>query len=353
MNGSIRSLCVIERVEGSSRRHAMPGNRWTVEQLHGEASYWRGCILLTAARLDLLEFIGARKKTPADFAAHYGGDPSGWEIYLDALCGIGLLRQRRRRYRSTAFSAGHLDYNAAVRLWPAYNGSRPWSGLAAALTSGKRPDQQIPFATNRRQARQLLQSLDLDARVIAPYLLKKLPLKRSRNLLDVGGGLGTYALAFCRKYPDLEATVVEHPNIAPLLRRAIGKTEMAHKIRVIGADIEREPLPRGFDVALLSNVLHAHGARENQSLLRKLHRSLNPRGRLIVRDVFMRPDKTAPQWGTLFSVLLFLHSPRGRCYSLDEILRWLHVAGFAREKGPFRSSPMPFDPDSVLVTSRA
>jgi hypothetical protein len=84
-------------------------------------------------------------------------------------------------------------------------------------------------------------------------------------------------------------------------------------------------------------------------LLRKLHRSLNPRGRLIVRDVFMRRDQTAPQWGALFSVLLFLHSPRGRCYSLDEILRWLRAAGFAREKGPFRSSPLPFDPDSVLV----
>jgi hypothetical protein len=69
---------------------------------------------------------------------------------------------------------------------------------------------------------------------------------------------------------------------------------------------------------------------------------------VIVRDVFMRRDQTAPQWGALFSVLLFLHSPRGRCYSLDEILCWLR--GWVRgEKGPFRSSPLPFDPDSVLV----
>jgi SAM-dependent methyltransferase len=327
----------------------MPGNKWTVEQLHGETSYWRACILLTAARLDLFEFIDARQKTAADFAAHYGGDPAGWEVYLNALCGMGLLRQRWRTYRNTAFSARHLDDIAAVRLWRRYDGLRQWSSLASALTSGKRPDQQVPFTTNRRQARELLNSLDLDARMIAPYLLKKLPLKRSRTLLDVGGGLGTYAVAFCRAYPDLEATVVEHPKVAPLLRRAVRKTDMAQKIRVIAADIEREPLPRGFDVALLSNVLHAHGPRENQSLLRKLHRSLNPSGRLIVRDVFMRRDRTVPQWGALFSVLLFLLSPRGRCYSLDEILRWLRAAGFAREKGPFRSSPLPFDPDSVLV----
>ena len=327
----------------------MPAHKWTVEQLHGEACYWRACILLTAARLDLCEFIGTREKTPVGFAARYGGDPAGWEIYLNALCGMGLLRRRRRAYRNSAFSARHFDHDAAVRLWPGYDGLRRWSNLGSALKSGKRPDRQIPFETDRRQARQLSRSLDLDARAIAPYLLRKLPLKLSSNLLDVGGGLGAYAIAFCQGDPDREATVVEHPSIAPLARRAIREADMAKKIRVIGVDIEREPLPLGFDIALLSNVLHAHGARVNQSLLRKLHRSLNPRGRLIVRDVFMRRDQTAPQWGALFSVLLFLHSPHGRCYSLDEILRWLRAAGFTREKGPFRSSPLPFDPDSVFV----
>ena len=124
---------------------------------------------------------------------------------------------------------------------------------------------------------------------------------------------------------------------------------MAQRIRVVSVDIMRQPLPRGFDTALVSNVLHAHGARENRSLFRKLHRSLDARGRLIVRDVFMRGDRTASPMGALFSVLLFLHSPRGRCYGHGDILRWLREAGFKRETGPFRSSPLAFDPDSVLI----
>ena len=332
-----------------TRPRAMPRKRWTVEQLQSESCYWRSCILLTAARLGLFDFVGTRGKTPAALAAHYGGDPAGWEIFLNALCAMGLLRERRRTYRNSAFAARHLRHDAAVRLWPSYDGLSRWSSLASALTSRKRPDLQIPFSSDRHQARRLLHSLDLDAREIAPYLLEKFPLKQSRALLDVGGGLGTYAIAFCRRYPDLEATVVEHPKIAPLARRAVREADMARRIRVVGVDIVRQPLPGGFDTALVSNVLHAHGARENRSLLRKLHRSLNPQGRLIVRDVFMRGDRTAPEWGTLFSVSLFLHSPRGRCYALGEILRWLREAGFKREKGPFRSSPLPFDPDSVLV----
>ena len=337
-------------VAPADRSRAMPGNkRWTIEQLQGESSYWRSCILLTAARLDLFEFVGTRGRSPAALAAHYGGDPAGWEVFLNALCAMDLLRERRRTYRNSAFAARHLNHDAAVRLWPSYDGLRRWSGLASALTSRKRPRRQIPFSSDRNQARRLLHSLDLDAREIAPHLLKRVSLKHSRFLLDVGGGLGTYALAFCRRYTDLEATVVEHPKIAPLARRAIRQANMAHRIRVVALDIVRQPLPRGFDAALVSNVLHAHGARENKSLLRKLHRSLHPQGRLIVRDVFLRADRTAPDWGALFSVLLFLHSPRGRCYALDEILSWLREAEFKPEKGPFRSSPLSFDPDSVLV----
>ena len=114
-------------------------------------------------------------------------------------------------------------------------------------------------------------------------------------------------------------------------------------------DFSREALPRGFDAVFVSNVLHAHGVDENRSLLRKLHSCLNPKGQLILRDVFMSRDRTAPEWGTLFSVLLLLHTPQGRCYALEEILGWLRQAGFADIARPFRSSPLPFDPDAVLV----
>jgi hypothetical protein len=47
-----------------------------------------------------------------------------------------------------------------------------------------------------------------------------------------------------------------------------------------------------------------------------------------------------------------LHTPEGRCYTLDEIRTWLRQAGFSRIRGPFRSSPLAFDPDSVLIATK-
>ena len=128
---------------------------------------------------------------------------------------------------------------------------------------------------------------------------------------------------------------------------------MAKKVRAIGLDISRDPLPRGFDLVFLSNVLHAHGVAASQSLLSKLHDCLKPQGHLILRDVFLSRDKTAPEWGTLFSVSLLLHTPKGRCYTLKEILGWLSRAGFSRISRPFRSSPLPFDPDSILIAKKS
>jgi SAM-dependent methyltransferase len=331
----------------------MAGKKWNLERLRSESSYWRSCILITAAQFDLLGWIGEVEKSPRAVAAHFGGHAVAWEMFLNALCGMGLLRKRAEKFSNVQFSSRYLSGAGANFLLPNYDAWDTWGGLASSLITGKRPRSQKPFVSDRAKAKRLLRGLHLHAQQIAPYLIEKLPLTGCRTLLDVGGGLGTFAAAFCRHYPRLRATMVEHPNILPLARRAVRDLGMAKRVRVIGLDFLRDALPRGFDTVFVSNVLHAHGVAQNRSLLTKLHRCLNPRGHLILRDVFMGRDRTAPEWGTLFSVSLLLHTPQGRCYALDEFLGWLRQAGFSRIKGPFRSSPLPFDPDSILIAKKS
>ena len=331
----------------------MASKRWNLERLRSESSYWRSCVLITAAHLDLFGWIGKLEKSPRAVAAHFGGHAVGWEMFLNALCGMGLMRKRGEKFSNAPFSSRHLSGVGATFLLPDYDAWDIWGGLASILITGKRPRTQKPFISDRAKAKRLLRGLHLHAQQIAPYLIEKLPLTGCRTLLDIGGGLGTFAAAFCRFYPRLQATLVEHPNILPLARRAVSDSGMAKRVRVIGLDFSRDALPRGFDTVFVSNVLHAHGVAENRSLLTQLHRCLNSRGHLILRDVFMSRDRTAPEWGTLFSVSLLLHTPQGRCYALDEILGWLRQAGFSRIRGPFRSSPLPFDPDSILIAKKS
>jgi hypothetical protein len=327
----------------------MSDKKWSLERLRTESSYWRSCILITAAHLDLFAWIGKRQKRPTALAAHFGGRPEGWEIFLNALCAMGLLRKRRGKYANTSFSSRHLSRETATFLLPEHDAWKIWGGLASALITGKRPNTQNPFFSDQNKAERLLRALDLDGKEIAPDLIAKLPLSRSETLLDLGGGLGGFAIAFCLRYRRLQATVVEHPRTAPLARRAVREAGLLKRVRVIGMDFTRAALPQGFDTVFVSNVLHSHSVNENRSLILKIRNCLNTQGQLILRDVFMRRDRTAPLWATLFSVSLLLHTPDGRCYSLDEILEWLRRSGFSSITGPFRSSRVPFDPDSVLI----
>jgi precorrin-6B methylase 2 len=331
----------------------MPESRWNRQRLRAESDYWRSCILITAAHLDLFRWLGKREKTAAAVVNRFGGSVTGWEIFLDALCGMRLLQKRGERYANVPFAARYLSGSAASFLLAAYDAWNTWGGLATVLTAGKRPSLQQPFLSNRREAERLLHALYLDGLEIAPYLIDNLPLSRSGTLLDVGGGLGAFAIAFCRSYPRLRATLVEHPNVFPLAQRAVRQAGMEERVRVVGLDFSRHALPDGFDTVFLSNVLHSHGAEENRSLLRRLFHCLNSPGQLILRDVLMRRDRTAPEWAALFSVLLLLTTPSGRCYALDEILDWLRQAGFSRITRPFRSSPLFFDPDSVLIAKKS
>jgi len=327
----------------------MRGKQWGPERFRAESGYWRAAILMAAVEVDLFAWMGKKARSRAAVAAHFGGDPQGWEIFLDALCAIGLLRKRGKKYANSRFASRHLRGDAAAFLLRDYDAWQAWGGLAAALRGGARPNTQRPFFSDAKKAYRLLRALQVDARAIAPHLIARLPLQRAGTLLDLGGGLGAFAIAFCRRYPRLRATVVEHPRIAPLARRAVGGAGLGKRMRVIGVDFRRGALPRGFDTVFLSNVLHSRGADENRKLLRKVRNCLKPEGQLILRDVFLRRDRIAPEWTALFSVSLLLHTPRGRCYTLDEIAGWLRRSGFSRIQGPFRSSPLSFDPDSVLI----
>jgi precorrin-6B methylase 2 len=326
--------------------------KWTPERLRSEGSYWRARILSTAVDLQLFDWLGKTAKSSRAAVNNFGGREEVWEIFLDALSAMGLVKKRQRKYGNSRFARRYLCSGNGLFLLPDHDAWSLWGRLPDLLTTGRRPETAHPFFTDQKRTERVLQSLDHDARKIAPYLIERLPLTHSKTLLDVGGGLGSFTFACCRRFPHLRATIVEHPKVVRFTQRAVKKARINKRVEVIALDIGKDPLPRGFDLVLISNVLHGQGTKENRVLLRSAYRSLNRGGRIVLRDVFMNNAGTDPEWGALFSVLLLLHTPNGRCYSLDEVRGWLRSAGFSGIAGPFRSSPLSFDPDSILIARK-
>ena len=71
----------------------MPGKAWNLERLRSESSYWRSCILHHRSPSRSFRLDGQARENSQGAAAHFGGSATGWEIFLDALCGMGLMQQ--------------------------------------------------------------------------------------------------------------------------------------------------------------------------------------------------------------------------------------------------------------------
>jgi len=80
-------------------------------------------------------------------------------------------------------------------------------------------------------------------------------LKDRRNMVDLGGGLGTYAIAWVGSSRTRHATIIDLPAVADLLTDLL--QEHRGQLKFIGADLnDSVELPATTDFVLFANVLH-------------------------------------------------------------------------------------------------
>src|SRR5262249_12852131 len=305
---------------------------WSEERFRQACSYWQSKILLTALRLDLFTALAEQALDAATLAARVGATERGLSTLLDALVALGLLVKQDRRYANTPFASAALD-----RRQPSFCGYMPlfdahcwelWGRLEDTIRGGTNSAQDAVFHADPLGTELLLRGLHADALRLAPALAARLDLGRRRHLLDLGGGAGTYAIAFCQASPGLTAVLFDLPEPLALAQTVVSAAGLTDRITLLAGDFRTDTLPRGFDLVLLSNVLHSQSVETNQRILSEAYRVLEPGGELIIRDVLMNEDRTSPTFGALFAVNLLLYSASGRCYTFSEVSGWLAKAGF-------------------------
>ena len=113
----------------------------------------------------------------------------------------------------------------------------------------------------------------------------------SRELLDVGGGSGMFALSLARLYPNL--TRIVSSDIAPaMVNRAVNNAKRAglsDRIEGEVQDVHKMSFSDGeFDCVVSTGSMH-HWLRPGDAL-REIDRVLRPGGKIIIFDFFGRPS---------------------------------------------------------------
>jgi SAM-dependent methyltransferase len=296
-------------------------------------AYSESKTLLAANDLDVFTVIGADGRTAGEIARRCKADPEGMRMLLDALVGLGLLTLREGRYRNRLLGRRYLDRRSPTSisnlLWLLGHHWHDWTDLPKALRKGRRGWTWATTTPSFRRRFSLAMHERSHTLAVPTVATIRLPPKAER-FLDLGGGPGSYAIALAKRHPRLEGVVLD--QTITIARRLILQEGLGARLKARAGNIFKDDLGAGYDAVLVSNVVHVFNERENHSLLRRVHDALRPGGKVFIVEFFLDDSRTKPAKSSVFSLMMYLFTATGRCYSWREMERLLKRLGFGRFK---------------------
>ncbi len=294
--------------------------------------FWPARALITANNLGVFEAT-KQKRDSSEIARKLKTDPRGTEILLDALAGLGFLKKSRGPHvntyvntkdTSTFFCRGSAYYQGDI-LRHAENIWQSWSSLDNVVKTGKK--------ARRGQVNFDFEAFILGMHNIAVFkaapVLKEVGLKGVKSALDLGGGPGTYAMEMIKGGVN-SVTLFDAPETVKIASRFIKKSGVSG-VKFLKGDFLKDDIGRGYDLVLMSNILHSHSAGDCGLLARKVKAALNPGGRAVIHDFNLEENRTTPVSSALFSMNMLVNNA-GRCYTYSEYKSFLKDAGLSQIK---------------------
>lgn len=264
--------------------------------------------------------LGESAMDAEQLASACGADTGMLAKLLVAGAAMGLLEREGQAYRNSALSGeflvegrpryqGHIIAHSA-KVWDVWSQLPKAAGVSES--AGDAAGEHRNF---------ILGMYNITMAGRGDLFLKSVDLTGRRRLVDIGGGPGTYSILACQRYPELRATVFDVPETIAIAREVIAQHGLTERIGVREGDWETDEFGRGFDAALMSNILHGPESQAAMKLV-KAHSALEPGGLLAVQEFVMNDEKTGPLVPALFNVMV-------GAYSRGELTAEIERAGFA------------------------
>ncbi|HVO67889.1 MAG TPA: methyltransferase [Syntrophales bacterium] len=309
----------------------MEKKEWNLDKLLALSGYyWKSFTLHAAIKLGIFTVIGTEQLTGEEITQRLSGEKRGVTPLLNALSAMNLIAKKGNKYFNTPASISYLSKDSpeyiGYMIMHHHHLAESWSKLDKAIRTG-RPVRSRSSHLDEEVRESFLMGMFNNAMNLAPRLINVIDLSGRRHLLDVGGGPGTYAINFCLHNPQLKATVYDLPTTRPYAARTIEKFGLSARIDFTAGDYLNEDIPGSYDVAWLSQILHAEGPKDCQKIIDKTVSVLEPGGMIIVHEFILDNTMDSPLFPALFSLNMLLGTANGRSYSESQIMEMLARAG--------------------------
>ena len=309
-------------------------------------AYWESQVLLTANRIGLFDALAKGLRDSNDIAKDMGIDPRGAVLLLNSCVALGLVAECGKGYCNTPLSDEFLVPGKKTYMGNAIRYSdnlySAWGQLEQALREG-RPTMPAEEYLGRDPAitRDFVYGMHNRALGIGQALAEIVDLAGRRQMLDVGGGPGTYSALLTQRFPELRSRVMDLPDVVALAREILAAMGAEERVSTCPGDYKTTDFPSGNDVVLISGVFHRETEAACRDLIARALDSLEAGGMFIVSDVFTDAGGCAPSFATLFGLNMMLSAPDGGVHADANVANWIQEAGFLDIQIHHFPPPMP------------
>ena len=296
------------------------------------AGWMKARIVLTAAELDFFTLLDEKPLFAEELAQRLKADTRAVTRILDCLVIFELLHKKNGRYALTEqgsfFSSRHPE-SVLPMLLHMNNMWDNWAQLTETVRQGKNPRlKSVIDAKDEGITRAFIGAMHVIGRSLSREIATSYDLSRCKRLLDLGGGSGTYTIAFLERNPNMTAVIFDLPDVISLAVERLKDEGFLERVTLVAGDFYKDELPAGCDLALLSAIIHQNSPQENLDLYKKIYRALAPGGMLLIRDHVMDESRTKPPAGALFAINMLVATAGGDTYTFKNIKDTLEQAGF-------------------------
>lgn len=122
--------------------------------------------------------------------------------------------------------------------------------------------------------------------------------------------------------------MVDHPEVLEIAKEIESSYSIDYEVDYVPLDFMMEEIPGSYDMILVSNMLHMLGENESKTLIKRLYKSINAGGSIVIQARFLEDDRLGSYPEIFLDLLQLCITPNGRNHSVCETKVWLENAGF-------------------------
>ncbi len=296
---------------------------------------WISAALSAAAQLGLHDTLDERPSTEAELATELSCDRSALGRLLGVLAAEGLVdTDDDDRFHNTALGA-QLRSNALGPL-AEYVGApfswAPWLRLTDAVRTGKAAFEiehgQGLFeylAEHPGEAEIYNAGVDAFTRHDARALANAFDFSDARQVVDVGGGMGTLLIELLRRWPHLHGVLFDTDHVVRAAESRIRDADLQSRCACVPGDFFAE-VPAGGDLYIVRHIVHNWGDPQATVILRNCAEALRPGGKVLVVEGIVLPGHRKDTTRLLDLEMMVL-SGEGRERTKPQFRKLLSAAG--------------------------